>query len=702
MGSSRLSARILVAATLALLAVTPLFAVLNVRPTEAQLGPGGRNFSITNLGGRQVRLSWSSGVAASYVLEQIGQRSGAVGSFLPGSATSTEISVSFFDSFACYELLALDANAAILARSDIVCIIFGFSTGVGPANFTVGLNQGTVAGLSWDGLPGAGGYLVVPLGTQRLQNLGAGTQSATDNTGGALTCYGLVATSATGAAIGIDEVLCAWPGFAQFPSTVTATSTPTRSPTSAVLAQQPYFSVGPNGASGCDPADILAIPGTTGIPCGGTGSPDVLIRCSALTFAESCAGSGGAGPQANDDVRGLSFGEAIGDPAIYFGVTGSSQGCPNSGVRTEAAFSAGDDEYVVIPGGSQGCVGNNAIYVTGESLGIKDGDELDDFSWPSTAPGVGTQPYFTLAPGSPSLARIPAVASDILTRASGSGAPTIAVNHSALGLQSGDAIDAMCMFSPPSVGGVSFSLAPGSPSLTAFGFSSADLLVAGPVLATSASQLGLLTIDDVDGLKCRQPVSSATFTPTLTPTITPTITLTTITITPTPTYTSTTTSTITRTVTITPTLTPTPTSTTGVPPIPTPTPTPTSGTITGISATFTTTGNTMVLTFVVAGAVINDFEVASVDNPTFPTPLSFTGPDTPSWGETFTTVPGGGFLFHACTGQGSNCVNSSAHINNGDQFTLVLNGPYNGCSLLIWLTQNGNRVAAITATRPGC
>src|SRR3954449_7677902 len=81
MGSSRLSARILVAATLALLAVTPLFAVLNVRPTEAQLGPGGRNFSITNLGGRQVRLSWSSGVAASYVLEQIGQRSGAVGSF---------------------------------------------------------------------------------------------------------------------------------------------------------------------------------------------------------------------------------------------------------------------------------------------------------------------------------------------------------------------------------------------------------------------------------------------------------------------------------------------------------------------------------------------------------------------------------------------------------------------------------------------
>jgi hypothetical protein len=83
------------------------------------------------------------------------------------------------------------------------------------------------------------------------------------------------------------------------------------------------------------------------------------------------------------------------------------------------------------------------------------------------------------------------------------------VNHTQLGLQTTDAIDAICMFAPPSVNGVLFSLAPGSPTLASSGFSAADVLRAGPTLAFSASQFGLLSSDDMDGLKCRASADAA-------------------------------------------------------------------------------------------------------------------------------------------------------------------------------------------------
>ncbi len=494
-----------------------------------------------------------------------------------------------------------------------------------------------------------------------------------------------------------------------------------------VLPQRPLFSVAPNGISGCDPADILAPPGTTGTPCGGPGSPDVFIACASLTFATSCGSGGSAGPPFNDDVRGLSFGEAIGNPTYFFSVDAPSLGCPGTGVRTESAFSAGDDEYVLVPGSSQGCAGTNAFFLAGEAIGLRDGDELEDVSWAPSVPGVGSVPYFTLAPGSPSLAPLGATPSDILTKP-GPGAPSIAVSHLALGLLGNDSIDAICMFAPPSLSGIIYSLAPGSPSLAILNYAPADLITTGPTGPTriaTASQLGLRAEDNLDALKCRQAgTTSSTTTPTFTITPTPTPTGS-ITNTPTETSTPTNTPTITRTATITETIiitvtntfTPTPTIAPSLTPTPTPTPSPTRSpsptptrtptpkpVVTGLSVSFTvspTNPNQVTFTFNLFGAEgINDWEIIFADQSLqpFPQPQTFSGPT--GWTETF--APGLP-VFRACAGANAQC-NGTAFLSNGDTFVMTFSPafPANLCNIELHLTRDGVNIGTTIAGRPQC
>jgi hypothetical protein len=77
--------------------------------------------------------------------------------------------------------------------------------------------------------------------------------------------------------------------------------------------------------------------------------------------------------------------------------------------------------------------------------------------------GVLEEPvYFTLASGSPTLARLGAGPQDVLrSRVGTSGSPTVFAAGAALGLVPGDAIDALATDGPS----VRFSLAPGSPTL---------------------------------------------------------------------------------------------------------------------------------------------------------------------------------------------------------------------------------------------
>lgn len=128
--------------------------------------------------------------------------------------------------------------------------------------------------------------------------------------------------------------------------------------------------------------------------------------------------------------------------------------------------------------------------------------------------GVLTQAvYFTLAPGSPTLFAIPAGASDLLLASPpGFAPPTLSFFTAAMlsltpcapgaGAPACDEIDAMTFLSPPP-GGVLFSLAPGSPSLAACGFTPGDLIFFGSpacFLGASAFSLGLTATDNVDAL----------------------------------------------------------------------------------------------------------------------------------------------------------------------------------------------------------
>src|SRR5262249_26508717 len=117
--------------------------------------------------------------------------------------------------------------------------------------------------------------------------------------------------------------------------------------------------------------------------------------------------------------------------------------------------------------------------------------------------------YFTLAPGSPTLAAIPAVPSDILVEfPPGFLAPVVFFPGAALPVAAPcagpppgcDEVDALDIFPPGPT--ILFSLAPGSPTLGACPASAADIFVSGAPcsIAIASEALGLLPGDNVDAL----------------------------------------------------------------------------------------------------------------------------------------------------------------------------------------------------------
>lgn len=128
------------------------------------------------------------------------------------------------------------------------------------------------------------------------------------------------------------------------------------------------------------------------------------------------------------------------------------------------------------------------------------------------SPGVPS--LFSLAPGSPTLAGLGAGPADILQGAGGTNG--IYATAAALGLQTGDDIDALAAWDGPPVGVLSandvlyVSLTPGSPTLTALGASAADVLditpgIGNPSVAINAAVFDLLSTDDLDALTCVDP-----------------------------------------------------------------------------------------------------------------------------------------------------------------------------------------------------
>ena len=258
------------------------------------------------------------------------------------------------------------------------------------------------------------------------------------------------------------------------------------------------------------PADILSLSGMIQIPCEQLG----------LLCADPVSG-------AFDDLGGLSFGsDFLGSESmvIHFSVGRGSQGSAGSAVRVEASCSTAEPHEDVfastlLGANQQALDGNGTACSTnsGSGLFIQEGmvsDNLDalerdpclwvDLDCDHAPEGMV---FFSLKSGSPSLAYYAATPADILVTASGYAPQIWASGSSDLGLVSNDQIDALCIrddgdgaYSPADQ--VLFSLAPGSPTLIATGYSAADLLRPKRRPGVTAAQMGLLTSDNLDAAVC--------------------------------------------------------------------------------------------------------------------------------------------------------------------------------------------------------
>ncbi len=261
----------------------------------------------------------------------------------------------------------------------------------------------------------------------------------------------------------------------------------------------------------------------TGAGSSGTSGVHVAISCSNLGLSgDGCDGSDGT----QDDLDALSFGHDFspGTDSVEFSVGPGSVGVAGSAVAQQAAClppepqadefssarSAANSLLLDGDGLSNGCP-------TATGLGLMErptSDNLDAIAGepPSVVDtngdGLLDEPvYFSLAPGSPTLATLGRSPADILWTVGYQ--PGLYASVAQLGLQPSDDIDAVCIADhgsqaiyEPDVDKVLFSLAPGSPTLAALGASPADVLAPGPKIAIHAWELGLLPADNLDAMTC--------------------------------------------------------------------------------------------------------------------------------------------------------------------------------------------------------
>ena len=265
-------------------------------------------------------------------------------------------------------------------------------------------------------------------------------------------------------------------------------------------------------AQGVMPADILSAGGNAVILC-----DDLGLLCVDPITSDY------------DVIGGLSYGQdfvSTEDLPIQFSVDQGSLGAAGTAVRVEAACSPGEpqaDVFATAGGGSnvQALDGDGIACGANSSAGLylEEGASSSDLSAldreaclfaDPNCDGVPENPVFlTLAPGSPTLATLGASPADILMAGVDYVPLEWADGVADLGLNTNDAIDALCVLDngDGEYGGgdrVLFSLAPGSPTLAAQSFSPADILAPGspPSRRFTAASLGLQAGDDVDAMMC--------------------------------------------------------------------------------------------------------------------------------------------------------------------------------------------------------
>lgn len=182
-------------------------------------------------GSEAINLTWDDGtLETGYLVIRFSPTRGYV--FFPSNGSFLAADASFFsqtppatDSFYCYFVVAFGGNPTTLDQflgiSDVLCFYPG--SGIGPqapTGLRIGLNQTTLASLSWIPAGGQDAYrltaFTVDSPLPRVQQLPANAVGQSDNTQSKLTCYKLEALS-LGKPIGSAPVVCAVPNVASFP-----------------------------------------------------------------------------------------------------------------------------------------------------------------------------------------------------------------------------------------------------------------------------------------------------------------------------------------------------------------------------------------------------------------------------------------------------------------------------------------------------
>lgn len=275
---------------------------------------------------------------------------------------------------------------------------------------------------------------------------------------------------------------------------------------SPALAASPTMANGPAGSASCGaPGLDVCTPGA-----------DLLANFPPAAMLP-IPGPAALGLMPGDVINSFSWGldTTIGpSPAalIRFSVDAASVGAGGSAVVAEAA--AGEAAADIYFGGSSAAPIPNVLEADGDGLplaappaiGFVEApsapplDELSAMSSCDASRMVGALAFFTLAPGSPTLALLGVGTEDILIAPFGVGVPPVlALPGVAFGLLPGDVIDALAF--DLGTGAVLFSLAPGSPSLFGVVFSPADIFFAGGGgVAIPGAALGLAFADNIDAL----------------------------------------------------------------------------------------------------------------------------------------------------------------------------------------------------------
>ncbi len=275
-------------------------------------------------------------------------------------------------------------------------------------------------------------------------------------------------------------------------------------------------------------------PGSPTLAANGWSAADILFIDEDAGAVTRLLSTADLGLDAADDIDALNF-FAPGAPPpvapftfvnVEYSVTDGSAGDAGTQIATEAACGGGDlgGDVWGLAGGEGGgdfgiaavdpfdpfqwvdedgvmCATNDAF----SAAGLVPGDEID--GWTRVDPLDPGTPYYSLAPGSPTLGTLGATEADILETEAG--VALVGVPGADLGLVSGDDVDALA--GDVGVGGgevLHVSLKDGSPSLATEGWSPAYVLTSdnfgggfSPLFVNlTESELGLLASDDVDAL----------------------------------------------------------------------------------------------------------------------------------------------------------------------------------------------------------